>query len=580
MHRRALLVAALAAVACSGDGPSAIAPSCENAEEQRQHAAALDLEIGEVLELCDPEAMAGIRLPGGTSPREFLVVVANVAAMADQLERLSIRWAGSGAIVDEGIVGTSLTNTLPAAPPDARIRAAEASLPGPAHAAQLWRGVRERREREPRARASLGSVAPIPGAELAVRVPNADATSLCFDYTTVTARVRAVGESVVILEDTAAPPEGFGDADYAALAAEFDGLHAQVARTYFGELPDIDGDGRVHLLVTPEVNRLSVGSSSSFVAGFFFGGDLLPRFDDALWPLCLQSNEGEILYLIAPDPGGRFGIRRTADEVRRQIRGTTAHELQHMVNFGVRMRGGADTETVWLNEAMSHLAEELTGRQRRGLGDFQQVGTSDLTDATTGLRDYQAFFLQNLLRYRSWLSRPDTTSPTSDAVRAQLAPRGAAWALLRHVADHHAGDDLPALLRKVTAGPRAGAANLGEATGAPFESLLSAWLVANFADDLSLPALDDRYRYRSWRMRSAVAEAIGSTPTPGGAYPLRITMLDDNGAVVTLTARSGSGAYYGVRDASTAGGGLLSLRSPQGEPIPLSGARLLVMRVR
>ena len=47
-------------------------------------------------------------------------------------------------------------------------------------------------------------------------------------------------------------------------------------------------------------------------------------------------------------PAGRFGTRRTADEAPRQIRGTTAHELQHMVNFGERMRVGADAETVWL----------------------------------------------------------------------------------------------------------------------------------------------------------------------------------------------------------------------------------------
>lgn len=587
---------ALVGAACSGDGPTPPAPPCANAEEQRVRAAALALEIGEVLELCDPEAMAAIRLPGGTSPREFLVVVANVGAVADQLERFNIRWARGGALAERGAGAAASGNESPFGSPyaadasralqaaepasDARIRAYETTLPGPADAARLWNAVRSQRPVSRAARRSLARLDPVPGDEVMVRVPNADATNLCFDYSAVSARVRAVGRTVVILEDVAAPSDGFNVADYAGLAAEFDDLHAEVVRTYFGELPDVDGDGRVHLLVTPQVNRLSGGSGTSFVSGFFFGGDLLPRFDDALWPVCLQSNEGEILYLVAPDPAGRFGTRRSTDDVRRQIRGTMVHELQHMVNFGVRMRTGADAEVVWLNEAMAHLAEELAGRRRRGLGDFQHLSTLDLIDASTGLRDYQAFFVQNLLRFRSWLARPDTTSPTSAAARAQLAPRGAAWALLRYAADHHAADDLPAFLRALTAGPRSGAANLSAVTGESFESLVSAWMVANFADDLALPALDDRHRYRSWRMRVAVSEATGSAPSSGSAYPLRITMLADDGAIVGTTAPSGSGAYYGVRDASVDGGSLLSLLSAGGTPVSLSGARLILMRVR
>ena len=81
-------------------------------------------------------------------------------------------------------------------------------------------------------------------------------------------------------------------------------------------------------------------------------------------------------------------------------------------------------------------------------------------------------------------------------------------------------------------------------------------------------------------MRVAVSEATGSAPSSGSAYPLRITMLADDGAIVGTTAPSGSGAYYGVRDASVEGGSLLSLLSAGGTPVSLSGARLILMRVR
>ena len=42
---------------------------------------------------------------------------------------------------------------------------------------------------------------------------------------------------------------------------------------------------------------------------------------------------------------------------------TFVHEFQHMISFGqhVLARGGA-SESLWLNEGLSHIAEELAGK--------------------------------------------------------------------------------------------------------------------------------------------------------------------------------------------------------------------------
>jgi hypothetical protein len=61
--------------------------------------------------------------------------------------------------------------------------------------------------------------------------------------------------------------------------------------------------------------------------------------------------------------------------VRQNTRGTIAHELQHMINQGRRLLNPAvdSSETIWLNEALSHFAEEIVGRAKRGYSDFQRL---------------------------------------------------------------------------------------------------------------------------------------------------------------------------------------------------------------
>ncbi|MEZ4457292.1 MAG: hypothetical protein R2882_12215 [Gemmatimonadales bacterium] len=45
------------------------------------------------------------------------------------------------------------------------------------------------------------------------------------------------------------------------------------------------------------------------------------------------------------------------------IKPTLIHELQHMISWNRRVTlGGGTSEETWLNEAMSHYAEELGGR--------------------------------------------------------------------------------------------------------------------------------------------------------------------------------------------------------------------------
>jgi hypothetical protein len=261
---------------------------------------------------------------------------------------------------------------------------------------------------------------------------------------------------------------------------------------------------------------------------------------------------------------------RTTAAVRQSTRGTIAHEFQHMINQGVRQFNPAvdELEVPWLNEGMSHIAEEVVGRAKQGFSDFQELRW---VDVSANQDDLRAWYLQNLLRFRLWMVRPDTSSPTSNRAASQLPHRGAAWALVRHVADHHSGNNARTFFRRLAAGPNVGIPNLVEKAGVSFDQLDAQWLVANWADNRTVAGLDARFTYRSWNMFDAMSNASN------GTFPLLVTALP---ATVTTQVISGSGTYYRLVRAAGAGAATFRMTAPGGGQLGFDGARVHILRVR
>jgi len=408
------------------------------------------------------------------------------------------------------------------------------------------------------------------GDTIAYRVPDANGTDLCTDYTTVRAVVRAIGQRAEIVEDVSAPANGFTASDYQAIASEFDGLIYATDTAWFGRPSDINGDQRVAILYTPEINKLTPKGSAGFVAGFFWGGDLLPRSVPAQNFSCPASNEQEIFYLLVPDPAGSINSNiRSTSTVRQGTRGTITHEFQHMINQGVREANpAAGVETSWLNEALSHFAEEAVGRAARGFGDEQTLAYRDVIAAPA---DFNAFFRQNLLRFRSWMQRPDTSSPVSEKAESQLAPRGAAWALVRYAADRHSRGNPRTFIRSLVAGPETDVANLVARAGVPFDDLLAGFLVANFTTGLGVQGLAPRWTYASWDMRDAMT-AVGN-----GNFPLYVTPLPTQLATRSL---AGSGNYFRLTRLPNAPAATFRMQATSaGGPVAFPTARVYVVRL-
>ena len=105
----------------------------------------------------------------------------------------------------------------------------------------------------------------------------------------------------------------------------------------FGAPCDIDDNGKIAILFTRAVNELTPANSPSFVGGFFFPRDLFPAHAAPTFDVCATSNEGEMFYMLVPDPTGAINGNVPARLRRQLTTGILAHEFQHLINAGRRM---------------------------------------------------------------------------------------------------------------------------------------------------------------------------------------------------------------------------------------------------
>lgn len=505
----------------------------------------VDLAPGGVRVLTSTSTRGCIRIAPAAAASEYIVIAANANAIPDIVADYLLKSDEGDVVPSNNLIATRATvlQSITAVPAvevnslqtayELRLRRFERS------SLDMTDGRRAFRERlaSRAGRASQSVMIPVVGEKTPFKVPQS-----CSKFTTITATVQYISTRAIIYTDDASPAGGFSAADFESIGTEFDALIYPTDVAYFGTPLDLDNNGRIIILYTPEVNRLTPeGNPGGFVGGFFFAGDLFPATGQNS---CAQSNVAEVFYLLSPDPNGTInGNKRETSQVRQGTRGTIAHEFQHMINASERIRTPVvvdDFESVWLDEAMAHLAEEATGRALKQIGEAENA---DFARLSGNISDYNAFFFQNFARFQRYLQNPGPNSPTSSFADSSLAVRGAAWAFLRYTADNFApGGDVKAFTRALAVSPDTGVSNLLKRVGGgiPFDSLTAGWMVANYTDDFGVPNLPVKYTYRSFNMRSNVA-AISSPRT----YPLLVNQVTGASYVSSpLKARSASGNYF------------------------------------
>ena len=437
---------------------------------------------------------------------------------------------GGGATGPAALASLALTRTL-----DARLRASERRDLTPLIAgARTWMRARQR--------TTSGSV---PGLSLSV-VPstasvgqfvtlNANSESACSAPDLRTGRVAAVSNKAIIVADTSNPASGYTDADFASIAATFDNLVDPTDTKAFGSPTDIDGNGHVVLFFTRAVNELTPARSTSYVAGFFYARDLFPSAPTPGFQACAASNGGEMFYLLVPDPNGVVnGNKFTKDNVTRVVIATLGHEYQHLINASRRMyvnTGATDFEVTWLDEGLSHVAEELLFYAQTGLTPRANIDATRLRSSSAFVDAFNNEAISNFDRLENYLGAPSSNSPFAD--NDDLATRGATWSFLRYAADHTGSDDGTTWFQLVNS-TTSGLANLQQVFGSDLTTLARDWATSGVADDAA--TTDARYQQPSWNMRS-IFGALESN----GAYPLATTML--GASPTTVSVLGGSAAY-------------------------------------
>jgi hypothetical protein len=519
---------------------------------------------------------AQLQISGGTSGGEFLLVVADTTTTDTTGATRSFQVAASG-ISAAGTVSAPATSL---ASLQVGTLGATARL-GPV----LDFGVAARLNARARQRLlPLFQLArtPAPSGRLNSAVPSTvkvgDLVTLnvspraCDSIVYHAARIVAVGSKAIIAVDTLNPPGGFIAADYARFAANFDTLVYPLDVSNFGAPTDIDQNGHVILLFTRAVNELTPRGSTSFTGGFFFDRDLFPTTSTTPGFACPGSNFAEMFYLLSPDPAGSInGNARTAVFVDSLVTPLIAHEFQHLINGSRRLylNNANDFEVVWLNEGLSHIAEELLFYRQSGLTPRQNITVSTLRASNTIRNAFNQDQSSNAGRYGDYLSNPSTNSPIR--MNDSLATRGATWDFLRYAADRKLrsggldSDVWFALVNSVNNGVD----NLRGVFGADVAGQLRDWSVSQYTDDVVSNASAD-YTQPSWNWH-ALFPAFNNG---AGSYPLPVTSLPTAGASGSVIP--GAAMFYRFAVAAN-GVASLTLSGASGAATPTQG---VVVRLR
>ncbi len=282
-------------------------------------------------------------------------------------------------------------------------------------------------------------------------------------YVEVTGEVRYAGSAVVCYVDTSVPEANLSDADVQELCSEFDDIAAE-EQDLLGDTSDMDGDDKLHVLMTKQVNRLGA-LGGGIITGYFYAGDLYERSGSN--PV---SNYREIIYTMVPDPSGTYGTAiSNSFAMSNLLPAVLPHELQHAISYNqhVFVQGGAPEEN-WLNEGMSHLMEDMMG-----------------------------YNVENPSRYALYLASPSTYGLVTLA-SPNLMERGAAYLFLRYLYEQSSDGD--ALLRNLIQTNRTGVENVeaaydGSSDFDEFSEFVSRWTVALAMTDRGISS-DRRYTYQ------------------------------------------------------------------------------------
>ena len=134
----------------------------------------------------------------------------------------------------------------------------------------------------------------------------------------------------------------FSDSIIDKIISEFDDKIYPVITAKFGDESDVDGNGKIILLVLDIKDKYKV--SGEYTAGYF---DSSNTFVNSKYNP--HSNESDIIYLDC----------NPANPETKEFLMTAAHEFQHLINFTQKGLSDGNRQDTWINEGLSSAAEYI-----------------------------------------------------------------------------------------------------------------------------------------------------------------------------------------------------------------------------
>ena len=265
--------------------------------------------VGEVRVLNPTDIPSGIDLPQGSGARDYVIIVGNTSSAHDVVSNYVVKAdksAGDAFGVEASPeVVPQYSRQLDQVPfartaqqaIDNKVRAFERSgltLRGS-------RGPFDLSSRFSARRSAQVSVAAVPavGDIINLKIPDASSMNLCQNFIQTQAQVASVSRRAILAVDTLDGPPAtlFTQAVLDSITTEFDNITFPTDSSYYNNATDVDGNSRIILLFTGQINKLTPpNTSGGFVGGFFFAGDFFPPADQGggAGTFCPESNQAEI----------------------------------------------------------------------------------------------------------------------------------------------------------------------------------------------------------------------------------------------------------------------------------------------
>ena len=387
---------------------------------------------------------------------------------------------------------------------------------------------------------------------------------------TVTAELRVKTAKSMWWVDVNNPPNGLTDTDLQTMSTLFDDMILDTEIAEFGPANDLDGNGRIGILFTKEINADTTSGSQTL--GFVNPCDFFPRDDPTDF---VATNEGEFFYAIAPDPTGMVGDTLSVAGLLNVLPIILAHEFTHIIQTGRRAASTTafDFMDTFVAEGQATLAEEIVGHAMLGNGGGQNLSGKVAFNFPPEDQANPWYFaaFADLVFYFGWPGLPDDPrvagSPEQctwiDAdVEHPCGGRplwyGVTWSFLRWASDLH-GPALGGEAAFQTAlidGDLSGFANLEEALAGQgtLEDHLANWAATLYMDDR--PGAGVENSMSSWNLfdvSQEVLETAWLTPVAYGFENFSETVtVRDPSTSYFLIGGSGS-SNHSLRITATSG---------------------------